>query len=287
MARPATTVPTRRWRGRPNACAATAVSFCRWRDRWARCSGYAATNCPPTGMSSTSSTAAAPTPTLRLRRAPARRCMSPTTTASSTSWRHRRSLRQSQRHRGRRNRGSRWNRRNLPTSQRRRSRCGFGARSRIVGACGGVARIACAIRCRGTYSIPDCAPRAPRRAPASCNKKMLVPSTPVPSPASVTGRQLSRAGTRNAAAAATSHPSAPITMNGHARAAPAVAVAVRGSGQVRHSSDQSNPAAKSRGGLEAGASPAAASPREICCARANAPEVRPSPFHVPISRVPM
>ena len=45
--------------------AATADSSCRWRDRWARCSGYAATNCPPTGMSSTSSTVAAPTPTLR------------------------------------------------------------------------------------------------------------------------------------------------------------------------------------------------------------------------------
>ena len=85
-----TTVPTRRWRGPPNACVATVVSSCRWRDRWARCSGYAAMSCPPTGMSSTSNTAAVPIPTPRLRRASARRCTSPTTTACSTSWTTRR-----------------------------------------------------------------------------------------------------------------------------------------------------------------------------------------------------
>lgn len=45
---------------------------------------------------------------------------------------------------------------------------------------------------------------------------MVVPSSPTPRPASVTGRQLVRAGTRNAAAAETSQPNAPSAMNAHA-----------------------------------------------------------------------
>src|SRR5271170_8020752 len=44
---------------------------------------------------------------------------------------------------------------------------------------------------------------------------MVVPSTPTPSPASVSGRHVSRAGTTNAATAATSQASAPTAMTGH------------------------------------------------------------------------
>ncbi|COV41277.1 Uncharacterised protein [Mycobacterium tuberculosis] len=44
---------------------------------------------------------------------------------------------------------------------------------------------------------------------------MVVPSNPVASPATVTGRQLARPGTTNAATAATSQASAPTAITGH------------------------------------------------------------------------
>jgi hypothetical protein len=62
---------------------------------------------------------------------------------------------------------------------------------------------------------PVWAPRAPRRAASRCHRKMVVPSSPTPSPASVTGRQVASAGMTNAAIAATSQASAPTAMTGH------------------------------------------------------------------------
>ena len=233
--------------------------------RWARCSGYAATSCPPTGMSSTSGTAAARIPTPRLQRAPARRCMSHTTTASSTSWRLHRRPQQPQRRpsRSRSHPRTRQNRRSLGgvagacdgvagTCGRTVGACGrvAGVRDgvartcggvaracgRNVGACAGVARIACAIRCRGTFPFQSGRHERHGGRRRVAARRCVVPITPVPSPASVTGRQLSRAGTRNAAAAAISQPSAPITMNGHARSSAGGSGGGSGVGQVRRSS---------------------------------------------------